>query len=437
MGSTCATRVDGDFTLLFSSSGKLDYVAREGLRGRDLNAATLCAWLKTPDRDNYGTPFSYATDTEDNALTLTDYSGFVVNVNGEKRVTDVTANDGRWHLICLTWASDGGTWSLRADGELRDGGTGLAAGTFIPSGGTVVLGQEQDSRGGDFSNAESYVGYLYGVELWDSVLSDDLLANMTSVCDTAIGGNVLTWADFKYGLRGGIRVEESPFCKGCMDPLPPTDGEVDVVDDASASRIARYQCRSGYRLSHGSPQRRCLVHGGWSGPDPQCRRVDCGFPGYVLNGLVHGSSYAFNDVVTYNCTRGFVLVGQKRRTCGPDGSWSDEPPECQPVTCPPPPPLFNGSLADGSDAAESYAVGDRVAFQCQSGFRLEGPASLTCTDDGQWDDINPLCQPLACTHPPYVQHGVVTNGIAEIPAEDLPAYLTPGLFAVNVFAIKA
>lgn len=36
---------------------------------------SLCLWMKTDDVNNYGTPFSYATDTYDNALTLTDYSG--------------------------------------------------------------------------------------------------------------------------------------------------------------------------------------------------------------------------------------------------------------------------------------------------------------------------------------------------------------------------
>ena len=38
-------------------------------------------------------------------LTVTDYNGFVLSVKGEKVVTDVTANDGAWHFICLAWDS--------------------------------------------------------------------------------------------------------------------------------------------------------------------------------------------------------------------------------------------------------------------------------------------------------------------------------------------
>lgn len=71
------------------------------------------------EQAHYGTPFSYATDDEPNALTLTDYSGFVLYINGEKVVTDVTANDGQWHLICVTWTSEGGHWHIYADGQLK------------------------------------------------------------------------------------------------------------------------------------------------------------------------------------------------------------------------------------------------------------------------------------------------------------------------------
>ena len=59
--------------------------------------------MSTDDGDNYGTPLSYATDEEDNELTLTDYSGFVLAVAGRKVVTDVAANNGEWTAICVSW----------------------------------------------------------------------------------------------------------------------------------------------------------------------------------------------------------------------------------------------------------------------------------------------------------------------------------------------
>ena len=161
VGSTCDTPVRADFSLHFTNSAgrSLDYAVWErGLRessplvNSPLSDVTLCTWMRTEDQNNYGTVFSYATETEANALTLTDYSGFVFYVNGDKVVTDVTANDGQWHLICVTWSSSPhGRWQIYADGQLKDKGLNLAANSTIAIDGVVILGQEQDQRGGGFS----------------------------------------------------------------------------------------------------------------------------------------------------------------------------------------------------------------------------------------------------------------------------------------------
>ncbi len=168
VGSTCDTAVNSDFSLEFTSAGQLDYAVWEGglrTNARPLRQMPMCAWIKTTDQQNYGTVFSYATDDEANSLTLTDYSGFVLYVNDAKVVTDVTANDGRWQLICATWNSPDGQWRIYSDGELKDKGFGLASNSSIHPNGTFILGQEKDVRAGGFSNAESFVGKLYGVEL--------------------------------------------------------------------------------------------------------------------------------------------------------------------------------------------------------------------------------------------------------------------------------
>lgn len=47
-------------------------------------------------------------------------------VNGERVVTDVSANDGLWHHVCVIWQSYQGLWSIHLDGLLRDKGSGLS-----------------------------------------------------------------------------------------------------------------------------------------------------------------------------------------------------------------------------------------------------------------------------------------------------------------------
>jgi CUB/sushi domain-containing protein len=112
-------------------------------------------------------------------------------------------------------------------------------------------------------------------------------------------------------------VEESIFCRGCSDPIPPQHGGVKVEGNEAV-----YECELGYLLSTPSPRRPCLVYGGWSGPDPECQRVSCGFPGYILNGLVNGTNFVYGNTVSYNCTRGFRLSGDGLRICEENGQCS-------------------------------------------------------------------------------------------------------------------
>lgn len=92
---------------------------------------------------NYGTILSYATESSDNMLTLTDYNGFVLYVNGSNIITDITLNDGEWHFVCVNWQSGRGNYDIFIDGRLSDSGTSLSAGEAIEAGGTLIIGQEQ------------------------------------------------------------------------------------------------------------------------------------------------------------------------------------------------------------------------------------------------------------------------------------------------------
>ena len=60
-----------------------------------------------------------------------DYSRFVLYINNEKVITDVTANDDHWHHLGVTWNSVNGEWQIYKDGVLEDSGEGLASGSVI------------------------------------------------------------------------------------------------------------------------------------------------------------------------------------------------------------------------------------------------------------------------------------------------------------------
>jgi hypothetical protein len=65
----------------------------------------------------------------------------------------------------LSWDNTNGDWSLYLDGEMVESGSGLAAGATLDAGGTLILGQEQDSVGGGFESIEAFQGTLYDVRI--------------------------------------------------------------------------------------------------------------------------------------------------------------------------------------------------------------------------------------------------------------------------------
>ena len=125
--------MNSTFDLVFATSGITNYAALDGtVRHGDLSALTVAMWIQSDDKQNQGTPLSYATSNMFNSLTLTDYSGFVVYVENEPFVTDVSVNDGYWHHVTLTFqgrddhavvGSGGGVWKIYVDGQLRVNGT--------------------------------------------------------------------------------------------------------------------------------------------------------------------------------------------------------------------------------------------------------------------------------------------------------------------------
>ena len=93
-----------------------------------------------------------------------------------------SANDGKWHHICMTWQNSDGAWQFYKDGELQSHNTGLSKGQTIQGGGSLVLGQEQDSVGGSFDSSQSFQGSLTNVNVWSYVLSASAIKSMSMSC---------------------------------------------------------------------------------------------------------------------------------------------------------------------------------------------------------------------------------------------------------------
>lgn len=110
-----------------------------------------------------------------------------------------------WHSMCATWHSDNGLVQLWVDGKAtikRFIRTGTITGEPI-----TILGQEQDSYGKGFDAAQSFIGLMTDVHMWDYVLStSELKRYMDHVHFTA--GNVFNWRALEYTITGQVLVEE-------------------------------------------------------------------------------------------------------------------------------------------------------------------------------------------------------------------------------------
>ena len=167
-------------------------------------------------------------------------------------MTDVTATDGGWHFICASWRALGGEWKVMKDGEVVDGGAGLAVDRRVAAGGLIVLGQEQDQEGGRFSAAESFQGQMTRLNVWAHALTQQEVAALGASCRPYFG-NILTWSDVHSGLRGQIKVtsrtnssalanfsqvSELEFCQTCPRLQPPPSGAVLVK---GAHKVLKWQ----------------------------------------------------------------------------------------------------------------------------------------------------------------------------------------------------
>lgn len=158
---------------------------------------TVEFWMLSTDGCRSGTPFSYAAgayDKLDNALLIFSYSDWGISVLEDEgtladHTSGIASTDGRWHHIAVTWRSDTGQTMLYDNGRLV-WEVVRSKGKRIPSGGTLILGREQDCPGGCFDSArgakgktqevadqeygpQDFYGVIDEVRIWDHVRTQE------------------------------------------------------------------------------------------------------------------------------------------------------------------------------------------------------------------------------------------------------------------------
>ncbi|XP_065189195.1 sushi, von Willebrand factor type A, EGF and pentraxin domain-containing protein 1-like isoform X2 [Sycon ciliatum] len=166
----------------------------------------------------------------------------------------------------------------------------------------------------------------------------------------------------------------------CGSVSKPTNGGV-FTTGTTYGATASFSCDVGYNLK-GSSSINCPENGTWSAT-PSCDRVTCAVLMNPMYGTVRAAANDYLAKANYSCNTGYVLSGDSVPTCLLTGEWSSQPPTCQPRPCPGPPNTNNGVVM--SDPSASYAYGDSVYVQCNTGH--SGSDNITCTADGTWSTL--------------------------------------------------
>ncbi|KAK2150293.1 hypothetical protein LSH36_413g01017 [Paralvinella palmiformis] len=400
-GVHCEEKLNSTFDLYFAhNSGLTDYVALDGVLP-SLSEVTIAFWMRANYTGNYGTPLSYATDAEANAMTITDYDGIVISLDGEKVISDIKVSDGLWHHMAVTWESNNGAWAIYLDGVLEEQGHYFARGRKIQGGGVVVLGQEQDARGGQFNSKESFVGHLSRLNIWNYKLPKETIVNIMNSCEEYIG-SVLAWPDFLAGIHGRVQRQDSHLCKGCKPPNNVTSGSV-TWNGTATGDLTQYSCDVGYRIL-GSKHRTCRVNSTWDGTEPSCERVKCTSRPYIANGRITTFVNTYGSSMKFTCNKGYRMAGNDTLFCNEMGAWEGEMPHCEEIICPDV-ELTPNVLTIPRRRFGSARPGNTTRFSCKTGYTLVGDKTVRCLHTGTWSAPFPICNISLCRKPPLIPHG--------------------------------
>ncbi|XP_027695835.1 serum amyloid P-component-like [Vombatus ursinus] len=169
---------------------------------KPLQNLTVCLRAYTDLNRSYAL-FSYATRTHDNELLLFKprVGEYNLQIGNEKISFEINDDLSYPVHICVSWESASGIAELWINDKplVRKG---LKKGYLVGAEAKIILGQEQDSFGGNFDHRQSFVGEIGEVHMWDFVLSPFQVHSLYS--GQTFSGNILNWGALNYLIKGYV-----------------------------------------------------------------------------------------------------------------------------------------------------------------------------------------------------------------------------------------
>ncbi|EDO36060.1 predicted protein, partial [Nematostella vectensis] len=154
-----------------------------------LGRFTVCLWLK----ERAAEILKYVVNSYvELMLSFSHVGALSLRVGNVFVDLGVSFRDDKWHMLCWSWRSSDGFYKIYLDGATIHASSGYQKGHSVPSGGVLVIGQDQDSLGGGYDAEQSFVGSLSGVNIWQTVLGDDVIQAMSAGCNMW-SGDAVSW----------------------------------------------------------------------------------------------------------------------------------------------------------------------------------------------------------------------------------------------------
>lgn len=261
-----------------SKDANVDYIVLDHNAMNGLGNLSVGVWVKTSDtspQQEILQGLGSSSSDDEFELYLQDKNGLRINIgdSGEDfKLKNNEITDGAWHQIFITRNSS--TVCLYIDGSEKECKSGFSTGILAIHEGSLIVGQEQDSYGGDFDPLQNFVGYLDELKIFDSALG---AVEISKIYDNE---------NAKMNYDGAVRADID-----CTFPTPALDYRMDecawgdVVDSSGNSLTGR--AKNGAKSSAAESQ-----VGGRSGlfSKAQTQYIDSGD---VLNDVFGTSSSSF------------------------------------------------------------------------------------------------------------------------------------------------
>lgn len=162
----------------------------------------------------------------------------------------------------------------------------------------------------------------------------------------------------------------------------------------------QFKCKKGYDPVPDANNVLTCLGRTWTLYKTFCTPISCGEPGSISNGYIQTGTFLFGSGVTYACNPGYTIIGDRYRRCQADGSWSLPIPECEVKTCPYPNITANTFFIP---VKTQYQYRDKLTYNCSKGYQLIGESESFCNHEGRWSPKLPSCRGI-CNAPPQLEY---------------------------------